>query len=203
MFSSRHIKVIAIGFIFGVCIFSFQNFTDPDSQNETLDYMEVENEVLQTSTDDLAAQQREAKEQARLAEQEKANAEAKLQKTRSRREQVAIEAKVKIAQDLARRKRSIETRDRLLSECKKLEKEISVLEQKMEKAEQDARMAREEVKGARLNYNQLRQRKAQLLEIAKMKQERQRRASMKGKPRSIASFGNTGLPRVLPPKRSQ
>jgi hypothetical protein len=183
-----------------VCFVSFQNFTDDDSQNEALENMQIEDEVLQTSTDDINQQQKEAQEHAKVAEQERAKAEAKLQQTRSRRQQVEVEAKVKISQDMARRQQAIESRNRLSAESSKLEKEISVIEARIEKADREARIAREEAMKSRQLYDSLKKKKAELQDVEKTKRVEKRKTGALMQRRSVAS-SDARLPRILPQKR--
>jgi hypothetical protein len=207
MLASRRARLLSVVLLLGGCLFVFQNFDDafdPETQNETLDNMQVEDEVLQTSTDDIRAQQREARENARLAAQERAKAEAKLEKTRARREQVEGEAKVKISKDVARRQKAIESRDRLNIENTRLEKEIAAIEQRMEKSHREAEVARAQAKKSRARYLQLKQKKAELIQSAKAASRTTGLRFRRPAKRSLASVsGNDGrgLPRVLPPKR--
>lgn len=200
-------KVLSISLALGACLFAFQNFTDetdPESHNENLEYLQIENDVLQTSSDDMKAQQKEAAEQARVAEQERLQAEAKLNKTKVRREQIEVESKIKISQNESRRQYAVETRDRLNAEASKLEKQIQLIEMRIEKAEREARIAKDESKKSRAKFEMLRQRKAQLLDIEKTKKvERQKTSGLNAMARSVASFSgrNDRLPRVLPTKR--
>jgi hypothetical protein len=203
--ATRHIYTFITSLALSVCFISFQNFTgDEDSQNETLENMQIEDEVLQTSTDDINQQQREAQEHAKVAEQERQNAESKLAKTRSRRQAVEVEAKVKISQDMARRQQAIESRNRLTSETSKLEKEISSIESRIEKADREARIAREEAMKARQMYDQLRKKKAELQDVEKSKKMEKRRTGALMQRRTLASSNSAvRIPRALPQKRSQ
>lgn len=202
--TTRHIYTAITSLMLSVCFVSFQNFDD-DSQNEALENMQIEDEVLQTSTDDINQQQKEAQEHAKVAEQERMNAESKLAKTRTRRQQVEVEAKVKISQDMARRQQAIESRNRLTSETSKLEKEISTIESRIEKADREARIAREEAMKARQMYDQLRKKKADLQDVEKTKRTEKRKTGALMQRRSIASSSpaRVPIPRVLPQKRVQ
>lgn len=202
----RQLKTFAISMSLGVCLLAFQNFTDPDTQNENLEHMQIEDEVLQTSTDDIEAQRKEALEQARLAEQERLQAEARLHKTMEIRQQVEGEAKVKISQNLTRRQRALETKNRLVSECEKIEREISIIEERMERAEREAKIAREEARRIREQHQQLKQRRAQLLGAERVrKHERRKTTGLRAMSRSVASYMNAvdtkKLPRTLPQKK--
>jgi hypothetical protein len=202
--ATRHIYTFITSLMLSVCFISFQNFTDEDSQNETLENMQIEDEVLQTSTDDINQQQREAQEHARVAEQERQSAESKLAKTRTRRQQVEVEAKVKISQDMARRQQAIESRNRLTSETSKLEKEISGIESRIEKADREARVAREEAMKARQMYDQLRRKKAELQDVEKNKKMEKRKTGALMQRRTLASSSSeVRAPKVLPQKRTQ
>ncbi len=203
MLTTRQIYTFITSLMLSVCFISFQNFTDEDSQNETLENMQIEDEVLQTSTDDINQQQREAQEHAKVAEQERTKAEARLNQTRSRRQQVEVEAKVKISQDMARRQQAIESRNRLSAETSKLEKEISVIEARIEKADREARVAREEAMKARQMYDSLKKKKAEVQDIEKNKRVEKRRTGSLLQRRTVASTPVGQMPRVLPQKRSQ
>ncbi len=210
MMTSKRIGLFAVILLLSMTMISFQNFTDEDqeNQNETLDTMQIEDEVLQTSTDDLKAQQNEAREQAEVMEHERSVAAAKLSKTKIRREAIEGEATVKIAENATRRQEALEKKNLYLVETAKLQREIAALEQRIEKSEREARVANEEARRVRANFLQMKTRKGQLLETEKTKADKRKSTSgLSRMGRRVASYisreESRSLPRALPAKRSR
>ena len=171
-------------------LFSSMAQADPATDSEALDNMQVEDEVLHTSTDDIEAQKKEALEQARIAEGDRRIAQERLTNTRARRRQVEVESRIEIDREMTLRNRSIKARKMLEAQIYKLEKEIAVMEQKVSSATNATNKAQRAALDRKQNYEQLRSKKARLATAQK---------------RSITSYtrNDENLPQVLPPKRRQ
>jgi chromosome segregation ATPase len=138
-----------------------------ETQEENLNFLQLEDEFLATSTDDAQLQHKEAREEATLAKQEEKAAVAKMKRTQAKKERVEAAVTPKIEKNRVIRREASSSTQKLVKKTKALEIEIAAIEKRLEKYEIKTKGILEEMKKAKENYDLLKQKRADLKEREK------------------------------------
>lgn len=138
-----------------------------ETQEENLNFLQLEDEFLATSTDDAQLQNKEAREEATLAKQEEKAAIAKMKKTKAKKERVEAIVTPKIEHNRVVRRDASKATQKYTKKTKELEVEIAAIEKRLERYETKTKSILEEMKKAKENYDLLKQKRADLKEREK------------------------------------
>jgi hypothetical protein len=211
--------LMTLGLFFGLhtaaAISQADSGFNPDLQVEEMDEVALDQEAEQFTSDDVRAQQKEAKEQARLALVEKRDAQKKVVSLRERRVQIEQEARIKIAEQLQKRKVAQAEKARIEKEQQVLDREIAVIENRIRIAQTQAQEAQVAYEQARAQADSKRAHKQKLFQLEqqqKLKSAKQRdpasvyckRSVQKRsqKPQYNYMVNTRRLPTTLPAKRN-
>ncbi len=153
-----------------------------ETQEENLNFLQLEDEFLQTSTDDAQLQNKETREEAKLAKQEEQAAVAKMKRTKAKKERVEATVTPKIEKNLVVRREAAHNAEKYTKKTKALEQEIAAIEKRLEKYELKTKTILDEMKRAKENYDLLKQKRADLKD-----REKRSRAERKKIEKSVPS----------------